>query len=40
MTGCTLFLILVGAGFLTHQLFRIIDAIERPSRPFGRAGTR
>lgn len=32
MTGWTLFFILVGVVFLTSQLFRIIDAIERPAR--------
>lgn len=32
MTGWTFFFILVGVVFLTSQLFRIIDAIERPAR--------
>ena len=32
MTGWTFFFILVGAAFLTAQLFRAIDAIERPAR--------
>jgi len=32
MTGWTLFFILVGVTFLTSQLFRIADAIERPAR--------
>lgn len=32
MTGWTLFFILVGVAFLTAQLFRIIDAIERPAK--------
>lgn len=32
MTGWTLFLILIGVAFLTAQLFRIVDAIERPTR--------
>ncbi|WP_295580993.1 hypothetical protein [uncultured Oscillibacter sp.] len=32
MTGWTFFFILVGVAFLTAQLFRIIDAIERPAR--------
>ena len=32
MTGWTLFLILVGVTYLTAQLFRVIDAIERPAR--------
>ena len=40
MNGWTLFFILVGVGFLTHQFFRIIDAIERPSRHSRRAGAR
>ncbi len=33
MTGWTLFFVLVGAAFLTAQLFRFIDFIERPARP-------
>ena len=32
MTGWTLFLTMVGIAFLTAQLFRVIDVIERPSR--------
>lgn len=32
MTGWTLFFTMVGVVFLTSQLFRIIDAIERPAR--------
>ncbi len=40
MTGWTLFFILMGVGFLTHQFFRIIDAIERPSRRSRDAGMR
>ena len=32
MTGWSFFFILVGVAFLTAQLFRIIDAIERPAR--------
>ena len=32
MTGWSLFFVLVGVGFLTAQVFRLIDAIERPSR--------
>ena len=32
MTGWTLFFILVGVCYLTSQLFRVIDAIERPAR--------
>ncbi len=41
MTGWTFFFILVGVAFLTAQLFRIIDAIERPARhPRRRAAAR
>lgn len=32
MSGWTFFFILVGVVFLTAQLFRVIDAIERPGR--------
>jgi len=32
MTGWSFFFILVGVVSLTAQLFRIIDAIERPAR--------
>ena len=32
MTGWTLFFILVGVTYMTTQLFRVIDAIERPAR--------
>ena len=32
MTGWSFFFILIGVAFLTAQLFRIIDAIERPAR--------
>ena len=32
MTAWTLFLTIVGVAFLTAQLFRLIDLIERPSR--------
>lgn len=32
MTGWTFFFILVGIVFMTSQLFRVIDAIERPAR--------
>ena len=32
MTGWTFFFVLVGVVFLTAQLFRVIDAIERPAR--------
>ena len=32
MTGWTLFFIVIGVAVLTAQLFRLIDAIERPRR--------
>lgn len=32
MTGWSFFFIFLGVAFLTAQLFRIIDAIERPAR--------
>lgn len=32
MTGWTMFFILVGVVYITAQLFRVIDAIERPAR--------
>ena len=32
MTGWTLFFIILGVALVTAQLFRIIDAIERPAR--------
>lgn len=32
MTGWSFFFVLVGVVFLTAQLFRVIDAIERPNR--------
>ena len=32
MTGWTFFFVLVGVVFLTTQVFRVIDAIERPAR--------
>ena len=32
MTGWTLFFMLLGVAFVTAQLFRIIDAIERAAR--------
>lgn len=32
MSGWTFFFVLVGVAFLTAQLFRVIDAIERPAR--------
>lgn len=31
MTGWTFFFVLVGVVFLTAQVFRVIDAIERPT---------
>ncbi|WP_256404905.1 hypothetical protein [Oscillibacter hominis] len=32
MSGWTFLFILIGAAFLTVQLFRLIDLIERPTR--------
>lgn len=32
MTGWTFFFVLVGVVFLTAQVFRVIDAIERPAQ--------
>ena len=32
MSGWTFFFLLVGIVFLTAQLFRVVDAIERPAR--------
>ena len=32
MTGWTVFFMALGAGTLAAQLFRLIDAIERPGR--------
>ena len=32
MTGWSLFFVLVGVAFLTAQVFRLVDAIERPAR--------
>lgn len=32
MTGWTFFFMLLGVGTATAQLFRVIDAIERPAR--------
>ena len=32
MTGWSLFFVLIGVGFLTAQVFRLVDAIERPAR--------
>jgi len=32
MTGWSLFFIVLGVAFLTAQLFRVIDALERPAR--------
>ena len=31
MTNATLFLVVIGAATVTSWLFRIVDAIERPS---------
>lgn len=31
MSGWTFFFVLMGVVFLTAQLFRVIDAIERPA---------
>lgn len=31
MTGWTFFFMILGVAFLTAQLFRIIDLIERPA---------
>lgn len=33
MTGWVLFFTILGVAFLTAQLFRLIDLIERPSHP-------
>ena len=32
MTGWSFFFIALGVAFLTAQLFRVIDIIERPAR--------
>ena len=32
MTGWTFFFMVLGVGTLTAQLFRVIDAMERPMR--------
>ena len=32
MTGWSFFFLLVGVAFLTAQVFRLVDAIERPAR--------
>ncbi len=32
MTGWTFFFVVLGVSTLTAQLFRVIDAIERPMR--------
>ena len=40
MTGWTLFFIIVGVAVLTAQLFRVIDAIARPSRQDNRSAVR
>ena len=39
MTGWTLFFTLVGVAFLTAQLFRLLELIERPA-PRSRAACR
>ena len=39
MSGWTFFFILMGVAFLTSQLFRVIDAIERPARRHSRRRT-
>ena len=36
MTAWSLFFMLLGVSFLTAQIFRLIDAIERPARRSGR----
>ena len=41
MTGWSFFFIALGVAFLTAQLFRVIDIIERPARrPRSRAMAR
>lgn len=32
MTGWSFFFVLVGVAFLAAQVFRVVDAIERPAR--------
>lgn len=32
MTGWSFFFIFVGVAFLSAQVFRLVDAIERPAR--------
>lgn len=32
MTGWGMFFVFVGVAFLTTQVFRLVDAIERPAR--------
>lgn len=32
MSGTTMFFVLVGVGYLTAQVFRLVDAIEAPAR--------
>ena len=36
LTGWTLFFAIMGVAFLTSQVFRVIDAIERPVRRYRR----
>lgn len=32
MTGWSFFFVLVGVSFLTAQVFRVVEAIERPAQ--------
>jgi hypothetical protein len=32
MTGWTIFFITIGVAFMTAQVFRILDAIDRPTK--------
>lgn len=41
MTGWSFFFVVVGVAFLAAQVFRLVDAIERPAqRPRRRAAAR
>lgn len=41
MTGWSFFFVVVGVAFLAAQVFRLVDAIERPAqRPHHRAAAR
>ena len=40
MTGWSFFFVLIGVAFLAAQLFRIVDAIERPARRSRRTAAR